>query len=421
MTARNYLSELALDQVDIPVARLNIEAKERSNLFSWNGQFSPQFVEAMLARYASEGSTILDPFCGSGTVLAEASRIGLAATGIELNPAAYILARTYSLSNLTQKYRLEVLDSVERKLQSVFPKGWPLLMVVDAGSPETYQPALTTLQTAMTLHERYLLESFIILSDFSKGNSASKMAKTWSKLRQTVEHLPYSKNKIELRHADGRYPKTDKPFDFVFTSPPYINVYNYHQQYRVSAEALGWDLLHIAKTEIGSNRKNRANRFLTVTQYCLDLAICLHFLWSVTTKDARIIFVMGRESRVRGVPFFNGEIAASLAIEAVGYRLALRQERVFTNKFGQRIYEDILHFQKPRPQKSNLNHINQARVIAGASLRAALYHADTEAVKNDLLDAIEKVSEVTELPRYASKVSTAAQEISDAVSYTAPQ
>lgn len=420
MTARNNLLEVPLDQTDISAACLNIEAKARSNLFPWNGQFSPQFVEVMLTRYAREDTTILDPFCGSGTVLAEASSLGLAATGIELNPAAYILARTYSLTNLHQADRIKLLSSVERKLQALLHKGWPLLTVVDPCSSETYQKALPALLTEAPPDERVILESFIILADFFKGVTASKLAKTWGKLRHTVEQLPYSKAKIVLHHTDGRYPESPKPFDLVFTSPPYINVYNYHQQYRASAEALGWDLLHVAKTEIGSNRKNRGNRFLTVTQYCLDLAICLHSLWSATTSDPRIIFVMGRESRVRGVPFFNGEIAANIAIEAIGYRLILRQERVFTNRFGQRIFEDILHFQKPQSQKPAFNHLQKARHIAELTLLAGLEHVNADDVKRDLLDAIAKVHEVIESPRYTADLNPNAR-IVDAIPNTTPR
>jgi len=186
---------------------------------------------------------------------------------------------------------------------------------------------------------------------------------------------------------------------------------------------LGWDLLRVAKSEIGSNRKNRGNRFLTVTQYCLDLVICLDSLWPATAQDARIIFVMGRESGVRGVQFFNAEIAARLAIEAVGYRLALRQERVFTNRFGQQIYEDILHFQKPCPQKPILRHIDQARIIAQSVLQAGLEHVESDDVRSDLLDAIKKVPEVVPSPRYVTEktIHLLDKEITDEIPNSTPR
>ena len=58
--------------------------------------------------------------------------------------------------------------------------------------------------------------------------------------------------------------------DLVITSPPYINVFNYHQNYRAILEVLGFDLLKVAESEIGQPAKNRANRFRTVVQYTLN-------------------------------------------------------------------------------------------------------------------------------------------------------
>ena len=40
-------SEIEIDHSDIPQGDLNIDIKTRSNLFNWNGQFSPQFIEAL--------------------------------------------------------------------------------------------------------------------------------------------------------------------------------------------------------------------------------------------------------------------------------------------------------------------------------------------------------------------------------------
>lgn len=58
-----------LNKTDIDQAKLNIEDNRRSNLFQWNGQFSPQFIEVMLQKYAPRAawcSTLLpevEPFC----------------------------------------------------------------------------------------------------------------------------------------------------------------------------------------------------------------------------------------------------------------------------------------------------------------------------------------------------------------------
>ena len=71
--------------------KLDVLTKKRSNLFNWRGQFTPEFVEYILQTFTQKGDFVLDPFSGSGTVLQEAARLDLQATGIEINPAAYAM------------------------------------------------------------------------------------------------------------------------------------------------------------------------------------------------------------------------------------------------------------------------------------------------------------------------------------------
>lgn len=52
--------------------------------------------------------------------------------------------------------------------------------------------------------------------------------------------------------------------------------------------------------------------------------------------------VVGRQSRVRGVPFFNGEILAQIVTRLRLFRDRFRAERVFVSRFGQRVWEDVL-------------------------------------------------------------------------------
>ena len=99
---------------------------------------------------------------------------------------------------------------------------------------------------------------------------------------------------------------------------------------------LACDVLAIAPSEIGSNRQNRGNRFLTVIQYALDISLALREIARTMRPGALSILVLGRESTVRGVRFFNGELVAELAVRAVAMRMERRQERVFRNRTGRR-------------------------------------------------------------------------------------
>ena len=115
-----------LDTRTILQSRLDIENKERCNLFPWNGQFSPQLVEQLLRTFSGAGGLVLDPFLGSGTVLHEAGRLGLPAFGAEINPAAYKLSQIYSLINLPSAKRRRILERAETIVDDLTPDVAPL-------------------------------------------------------------------------------------------------------------------------------------------------------------------------------------------------------------------------------------------------------------------------------------------------------
>ena len=74
-----------------------------------------------------------------------------------------------------------------------------------------------------------------------------------------LSSLPYATSPLRVDLCDARLVHSwlSGMVDIVITSPPYINVFNYHQNHRALLEVLGFDLLKVAESEIGSNRKNR--------------------------------------------------------------------------------------------------------------------------------------------------------------------
>ncbi|MFG6373937.1 MAG: hypothetical protein K1W04_07340 [Oscillospiraceae bacterium] len=110
---------IPIDKISIPQCNLDIENKTRSNMFAWNGQFSPQFIETLLSSYAHDEDIVLDPFAGSGTTLCEAGRKGLSAYGMELNASAYYMAKTYELINRTISERQSLIFTIEHILATI--------------------------------------------------------------------------------------------------------------------------------------------------------------------------------------------------------------------------------------------------------------------------------------------------------------
>lgn len=380
---------------------LNIEDKSRSNLFVWRGQFSPQLVERLLRAYCPSGAAVLDPFCGSGTTLYEAGNLGLQGYGFELNPSAWILSRTYQLINFDKKQRADILDLVRNRLGQYFPEG--IFFHVDNSKIplDRFSKFLSFCHHDCTEEELIVIEAMVILLDlFEKELSVKLLYDFFHKLSTIVMKLPYSSLPIVAKLADARsLPLYDKSIDFVLTSPPYINVFNYHQNYRRSAEILGWDLLKVAKSEIGSNRANRGNRFLTVIQYCIDMALMLLELNRVCNPNARIILVVGCESNVLGVPFYNADMITNMALQTGLFSLEQCQKREFKNKFGQTIREDLLHF-SPTGSTCAVNEADAiAKTVAHKALNNGL-HRVPEKNKKTLMEAIDKIGNITGTPIY---------------------
>lgn len=69
--------------------RLAPIAKERTG---YPTQKPERLLERVILASSSPGDTVLDPFCGSGTTLAVAERLGRKAIGIDQNPAAVSIA-----------------------------------------------------------------------------------------------------------------------------------------------------------------------------------------------------------------------------------------------------------------------------------------------------------------------------------------
>lgn len=393
ITARSFADPL-------PQSILDIEGKSRSNLFTWRGQFSPQLIESLLRAYCPEGATILDPFSGSGTTLLEASCLAMPAYGFELNPAAWILSRVYQFINITKEERSATIESVQEKLLDAYPAPDLLYKLNHSKVPlSDFAAFIHSYNQSGTIEELAFVQALVILLDlYDKDLTTKLLYDYFYKLSHLILRLPYSPATITAQLADARcLPLDDDAIDFVLTSPPYINVFNYHQNYRRSAEILGWDLLKIAKSEIGSNRANRGNRFLTVIQYCLDIAAMLGEIRRVCTDEARVILVVGHESNVLGVPFYNADIIERIAQETSAFVLQQRQKREFRNKFGQIIREDLLHL----TPSAAIFAVNKAEEIARSTAQSALRSGvDKVSDKNRdaLIDAIGRVETISSTP-----------------------
>lgn len=384
----------------VPQALLNIENKTRSNLFAWRGQFSPQLIEYLLEAYCPPDSVVLDPFAGSGTVLYETAKIHLAAFGYEIAPSAWSFAKLCEFANVPSSERDETILELRDRIDAEFP-----IVIFREREPSVEEIETKTIRIGESLSEqaKVLFGALVVILDIYNNRVTSDFVQgKFAALTKLVQRLPYSDRQIKADLQDARsLPLQSSSIDFVVTSPPYINVFNYHQNYRRSVEMLGWNPLRVARSEIGSNRANRGNRFYTVIQYCIDMADALYELARVLQPSGRAIVILGYESRVLGTPFYNADIIERIACGSEMFDIVLRQQRVFTNRFGVSIREDVLNLQRATYRIAD----RPATALGRSVAKEALDAATATVPQNNyplLIDAVSRIDKIAGTPVFDS-------------------
>ena len=386
--------------------KLDASDKRRANLFNWRGQFTPEFVEYLIESFGTQGQTVLDPFSGSGTVLFEAAKKKMNGFGFEINPAAYAMSKFYSFCNQTLTERSEILNSFEVKFERQTAKLNGQYLFVRGTSYRTSYSNLIDFCRELgsdltSKSERIVLLNLLFLSEKNKKlKLKNALAKSNNYLKKALMNLPYSEEQIRANLEDSRttHHYLKEAVDLIITSPPYINVFNYHQNYRAIVETFGFEILKVAYSEFGSNRKNRSNRFKTVVQYCLDMEAALESFWQSLKLNGKMILVVGRESNVRKTAFYNGKIVQDLIAAIDGFEILQVEERAFSNKFGKVIREDIIIVQKTAALE---NFSKQGRTVAEKHLSKVLPQTDGT-IKQDLENAILEIDKIKPSPLFNS-------------------
>ena len=329
-------------------------------------------------------------------MLYEAAAMGLPVYGFEIDPSAWSFSKIYEFANLSKDARNTPIQELREQIENTFA------IRIFSNSPlskDAVAEKIIVIGNSISNHAKILCNALVVLLDIHNNLITNDFIQSkYTALAEMVRRLPYSTKLIKADLQDARsLPLQDESIDFAITSPPYINVFNYHQNYRRSVELLGWDLLRVARSEIGSNRANRGNRFYTVIQYCIDMTKALGELARVLKPGGRAIIIVGYESQVLGTPFYNAAIIERIATESQMFEIVLRQKRIFMNRFGNTIREDILNFVSNAGNADGTLPHDVGRRVAQETLVEALPNVPE---KNKLLlsEAIRRISKMSGTP-----------------------
>jgi len=321
----------------------------------------PQIARKLIKAYGIEEGWLLDPYCGTGTSLVEASLFGMHSVGCDINPLVRLIATAKSTPVC-----LSALDETLSELDaSLFEIGYRESHLPDAPIPSienlTYWFSDEVIRTLAYLRARInhvrdkALQNFILvafsetvrevsytrngefklyrmptnkLKDFKPdvlGIFSKKLRRNRQGLAAYLEKRKNVKVSVSVANTvEGQLPTPRPPagYDIVITSPPYGDSQTtvaYGQFSRLAAEWIGLpNARKVDKLAMGGLRSKETltdspvsaavnkirsvdeKRAEEVSAFYIDLQRSIHSIADVCSPHATICYVVGNR-RVKGV------------------------------------------------------------------------------------------------------------------------
>ena len=298
----------------------NLESVNNPNsihgIYPYRGKISAVDAQMIISQF-DVGKTLLDPFCGSGTIVYEGRKYALQSVGIDANPIAVALSRgKLDISCSLQEYICE-LDTFIDKSKEFSTDDCLCEYSRSLFHPNTIDQIirLSKLYESMSHYLQACFLGAICLAARGCNNykwTSSTVGKNiepkrdidfYDKLRCKLKKHYYpvalggkvfyhdSRSLSEVIPADS--------IDYVFSSPPYFDCLDYTMYYaRFAYDILGYDRISIKNGLIQN-----------FNSYEDDMRKVLAELYKVCKKGARIIFVVGdkkiHNKIINGAEFFN--------------------------------------------------------------------------------------------------------------------
>lgn len=360
---------------------LNLKEKISKDLKNKRNKGSHPYAAKMVNHIPSyflskedENIVVLDPFCGSGTVLKEASKRGMISYGMDINPLARLISKVET-SNINEKHISKKLNQIKNKFHTLKPMKKDFLNI-DYWFSKNIQKDLSKLKKAIdTIPKGKYKEFFYICFSaivrkvsyadpkISPPVKSKEMRKEIEKgferdvwgcferqvkkaARDLKQNHPLIKTKIIGNDARKiNLPKSS--IDLVITSPPYINAQKYFRSTQLELYWLGLvdnkKLKSLDKKMIGTERikvkdykefrligfretdkilkryKNDKKIAQIIFQYYTSMILAIKEIYRVLEKNGKLIFVIG-DNNIRGKVVPSGKVFQEVLMKT-GFKL----------------------------------------------------------------------------------------------------
>ena len=294
-------------------------------------KFTPQIVNKFFNLYCKTGFSILDPFCGSGTTLVEGVLNGMPSFGIDLNPIAYIISK--AKSNRYSDREIQLIKDFISEIQTKINNGFfsnnnynkngieiPDFPNRDHWFQKNVSYELASLKNKIDRLQNdnvktllYCAFSKIIVKVSNQDSEVRYSAKNknhpdgivYLSFVDTVsnyllalaskEHSIIAKSKVHngdtfevLKTLPENY------FDFLITSPPYINTFDYYLYHKQRMFWLGYDHRPVRQKEIGNHHRIDTKNFdIAKAEYIESMSQIMNELSRVSKPNSYFVMIIG--------------------------------------------------------------------------------------------------------------------------------
>ena len=280
------------------------------------------------------GTTVFDPFCGSGTTLVECQRRGLHSVGIDLNPIACLMTRVKTSpvprgiisqipavlgkARATTRAAIPDIPNLDHWFQPQVRQALAGLSLAIGGARPAFQDILRLALSSIIVRvsnqdsdTRYAA----IAKTVSRDNVFDAFEKASERILQGLVARAYSHTEALVIEGDTLAVTPEqitKPVSLVITSPPYPNAYEYWLYHKYRMWWLGLDPLAVKEKEIGARAHFFKTNHHTADHFVVQMRQTFALLQRTVITGGYVCFVVGR-SKIHGELIDNAAI-----IEAAG-------------------------------------------------------------------------------------------------------
>jgi DNA modification methylase len=332
-------------------------------------KYTPQLVHKYLVSFCKHGYTVLDPFCGSGTTIVESAINGMDSVGIDLNPIACIVSK--AKSNNYQDYDIRLVDETIAQIRSLNTTISDDVDIPDFPNRSHWFQDNVCVELAKLKSKINSIENEnvkdLLLCAFSKiivrvSNQDSEVRYTaknknipngtvynifietllgYVDVLKSNEYSVLAKAKIFNGDTYSELQRfTDNYFDFVMTSPPYINTFDYYLYHKLRMFWLDYDHRPVRQKEIGNHHRIDTKDFATAkAEYVESISKIMNELSRVSKPKSHFVMIIG-DGIVDGVTIDMSRVIAetcqksSYRIESVKSVNLSDITRSFNKKFS---------------------------------------------------------------------------------------